>query len=161
MVKAILLLYHITAFCISLLLFLIIMFFGYYGLMLKYPYVICAEIYIHTSFVDIMLDFVIVFICFYNLLHSESWDNKHFLNAPVSPQFVYNLFIIMITVSLLSIILNILSIYYMHNFKNMVKLFNYNDEGEESKMDKKKKKMDKKKWIKKKKIDKKKWIKKK
>ncbi|SCN58824.1 conserved Plasmodium protein, unknown function [Plasmodium chabaudi chabaudi] len=111
-IKIILLLFDGLATFLSIALCLLFMFFGYFGILsnsLSYTH---TQIYIIIVYVDIMLNFLIAFISFYNIFTIYEIYIKKAPGAQSDDGFIYIISIVLIIYSLVSTLLNSLSIYY-------------------------------------------------
>ncbi|VTZ75146.1 conserved Plasmodium protein, unknown function [Plasmodium yoelii] len=109
-IKIILLLFDGLIAFLSIILCILFMFFGYFGIVSGNPSY--TEIYIAIVHVDIMLNFLIAFIPFYNLLTIYELHIKKISDIQSNDLFFYIVSIVLIIYSCGSTMLNSLSIYY-------------------------------------------------
>ncbi|CXI14896.1 conserved Plasmodium protein, unknown function [Plasmodium berghei] len=124
-IKIILLLFDALVAFLSIILCLLFMFFGYFGIVSSNPSY--TEIYIAIVYVDIMLNFLIAFIPFYNILTIPELYIKKTLDTQSNDLFFYIVSIVLIVYSFVSTLLNSLSIYHSKKLIKPILMYKENN----------------------------------
>ncbi|GAB68231.1 hypothetical protein PCYB_131050 [Plasmodium cynomolgi strain B] len=119
--KTVLLLFDTLAFCFTISTALLMMLFGYVGVISEKPIALHGKLYIGTVYFDILLNFLIAVVFIYNIFRMPSWNLSYVAKFIVNRNFFYSIMTMIIGLCLLSIVFNIYALYYTRRFKTLVR----------------------------------------
>ncbi|ANQ06598.1 Uncharacterized protein PCOAH_00006460 [Plasmodium coatneyi] len=119
--KTVLLLFDTWAFCFSISTALLMMVFGYVGVISEKPIALHGKLYIGTVYLDILLNFLIALVFISNIFKMSTWNLSYMAKFIENRNFFYSIMSMIIGLSLLSIVFNIYVLYYTERFKTLVR----------------------------------------
>ncbi|EUD65142.1 hypothetical protein C922_04428 [Plasmodium inui San Antonio 1] len=119
--KTVLLLFDTLIFCFTISTALLMMLFGYVGVISEKPIPLHGKLYIGIVYFDILLNFLIALVCIYNIFRMSTWNLSYMAKFIVNRNFFYSIMTMIIGLCLLSIVFNIYVLYYRRRFKTLVR----------------------------------------
>ncbi|GAW82752.1 hypothetical protein, conserved [Plasmodium gonderi] len=120
--KTVLFLFDTLVFCFTISTALLMMLFGYMGVIAEKPFALHGKLYIGTVYFDILLNFLIALSFLYNIFKLSTWNISYMGKYIVNRNFFYSIMTMIIGLCLLSIVFNIYAIYYTRRFKTLVRV---------------------------------------
>ncbi|KJP88295.1 hypothetical protein AK88_02076 [Plasmodium fragile] len=118
--KTVLLLFDTLIFCFTISISLLMMLFGYLGVISEKPITLHGKLYIGTVYLDILLNFLIALVFMYNIFIMSTCNLSYMAKFIVNRNFFYSIMTMIIVLCLLSIVFNIYALYYARRFKTFV-----------------------------------------
>ncbi|CAA9990056.1 conserved Plasmodium protein, unknown function [Plasmodium knowlesi strain H] len=119
-IKTMLLLFDRLAFYFTISIALLMMLFGYVGVISEKPIALHGMLYIGTVYLDILLNFLIALVFISNLVGMSMWNVSYMAIFIEDRNFYYSIMSMIIGLSFLSIVFNICVLYYTQRFKTLV-----------------------------------------